>query len=373
MHDHVVSFRADVDICGTANTLVRTSIEPLQRSYGWDQPEVRGARNTMHMVHTAVTHETGLDWPRNGGDMYLVTAANATNRWGETRAYRILPGTGMGNPAHLTILNSTTLARSAAWSARDLWVLRNHPASEPASAHHLNYLEPLDPLVDFGRMLDDEPVEQEDLVLYFNLGGHHVPSSQDVPNTLMHTSASSVLFMPFNYFDHDVSRGARQGVRIDRRPRRGQRKDKTPLAAEAKEDIRRRDEAASGSGGGSGSDNAIDMVTDKTIGTDRDVDRDTARDADGDRDSDGDGDGVSYFGARYTSPVLVDKAMLSPDLGHYMKEREDGQAEGEAEWVPARNNVGGGLLGLFVGKERQRRPEDNKGSGSGSGSGRLDW
>jgi hypothetical protein len=277
------------------------------------------------MVHSAVTHETGLDWPRNSGEMYLMTAPNATNRWGETRAYRILPGTGMGNPAHLTILNSTTLGRSASWSAFDFWVLKNHPTSEPASAHHLNYLQPLDPLVDFERMVDDEPIEEEDLVLYFNLGGHHVPSSQDVPNTLMHTSASSVMFVPFNYFDHDVSRAARQGVRVDRR--RQEKPDTKP-----KEDVRVRV-----------------RHRDKTESA---------------------GDGISYFGARYTAPVVVDEAMLSPDLSHYMKEREDGQDDGdkEGEWVPKRNEVGGGLLGLFVGKERpQPQREDEKEKG------RLDW
>ncbi|KIX05692.1 uncharacterized protein Z518_03664 [Rhinocladiella mackenziei CBS 650.93] len=352
MHDHVVSFRADLDICGTQNTLVRTSIEPVTQSYFWDPPEVLGPRNTMHMVHSPVTRETGLNWPRNSGEMYLVTAPNATNKWGETRAYRVLPGTGMGNPVHLTILDSTALGRSAAWSASDLWVLKNHPDSEPASAHHLNYLEPLDPLVDFGRMLDDESIEDEDLVLYFNLGGHHVPSSQDVPNTLMHTSASSMVFMPFNYFDDDVSRGLRQGVRVDRRPKPKQKASEVDKqngceqgqAQSAKdmdkEEIRRatRPRRATASGK---EENEYDAGGNAV-------------------DSDGE-DGVSYFGARYTGPVMVSQDMLSPDLSHYMQERDGEDHDGE--WKTVRNRVGGGLLGLFVGKERDGGQED----------GRLDW
>lgn len=323
MHDHVVSFRADLDICGTANTLVRTSIEPLQRTYDWDKPEVADVRNTMHMVHTPVTHEVGLNWPKNSAEMYLITSPNATNKWGEVRSYRILPGTGMGNPAHLTILNSTTLGRSAAWSSSDLWVLKNHPSTEPASAHHLNYIEPLTPLVDFAKMVDEEPIEEEDLVLYFNLGGHHVPSSQDVPNTLMHTSASSVLFMPFNYFDEDVSRAVRQGVRIDRRPGTGKKNLKVGEGEKEKEEIRR--------------SNRLDIVAENKK----------------------EDQGVSYFGASYTAPILVSEDQLSPDLSHYMKERGEGEGGG---WKTVRNNVGGGLLGLFVGKERgegqERRPLD---------------
>lgn len=293
----------------------------------------------MHMEHTAVTHETGLNWPRNSGEMYLITAPNATtNKWGEVRSYRILPGTGMGNPVHLTIENSTALSASAAWSTSDLWILRNHPDTEPAAAHHLNYLSPGTPLVDFAAMVDGEAIEEEDLVVYFNLGGHHVPSSQDVPNTLMHTSASSVLFMPFNYFDDDVSRYVRQGVRIDRRRQSGAEEKKTE-----KDEIRRSSRP-------------------KTHSTDRELE--------------GEADGITYFGARYTSPVTVPLHALSPDLSHYMKERDDGEGE---HWKTVRNHVGGGLLGLFVGKERiEDRDRDGDGDGKGGGnkgdSGRrFDW
>jgi primary-amine oxidase len=41
-----------------------------------------------------------------------------------------------------------------------------------------------------------------------------VPHSGDIPNTLMHTSASSVMFTPFNFHDSDPTRLSAQGVRI---------------------------------------------------------------------------------------------------------------------------------------------------------------
>lgn len=53
-----------------------------------------------------------------------------------------------------------------------------------------------------------------DLVVYFNLGAHHLPHSGDLPNTLMHTSASSVMFIPHNFGDRDASRESVQGVRL---------------------------------------------------------------------------------------------------------------------------------------------------------------
>jgi primary-amine oxidase len=52
-------------------------------------------------------------------------------------------------------------------------------------------------------------------VIFFNLGMHHVPHSGDIPNTLMHTSSSSVMFTPFNFHNRDPSRLNSQGVQLD--------------------------------------------------------------------------------------------------------------------------------------------------------------
>lgn len=52
-------------------------------------------------------------------------------------------------------------------------------------------------------------------VIYFNLGAHHIPHASDIPNTLEHTSATSIMFTPHNFFDRDVSRKAVSGVRIN--------------------------------------------------------------------------------------------------------------------------------------------------------------
>ncbi|KAH9824582.1 Membrane primary amine oxidase, partial [Teratosphaeria destructans] len=216
MHDHVINFKADMDVAGPANDMVRLAIEPITKAFEWDQPEVK-ARNTMHLVEYPVSHETGLDWPKNSGEFYLVYSASEKNAWGERKGYRVTSGTGMGNPPHLTILNSTTLGDSARWAEQDLWVVRRKD-TEPRSADPLNYFAPHDPLIDFARIADGESLAHGgkdeydgDLVVYFNVGAHHVPHSGDVPNTLMHTSASSVLFVPHNLHDRDPSRASAQG------------------------------------------------------------------------------------------------------------------------------------------------------------------
>ena len=161
IHDHVLNFKADMDVAGTANTLMRVGIEPVSKEYPWDD-ERTAPRHTMHLVEHSVEQESGLNWPGNSREMYIVQNQNATNAWGEKRGYRIAPGTGMGTPSHLTILNSTTMGKSAEWASRDLWAVRQKD-TEPKSASPLNYLDPLDPLVDFSKHVDGEAIVQEDL------------------------------------------------------------------------------------------------------------------------------------------------------------------------------------------------------------------
>lgn len=158
MHDHVINFKADLDIAGTSNTLSRVSIAPITKRYCWhDSP-----RNTMHLTHSSIEIETGLNWLPNAGAMYVVLNDDSSNAWGERRGYRITPGTGMGSPPHLTIENSTTLGKTALWSTHDLWVLRAKDV-ERRSASEYNAMEPHDPILDFAKMVDGEDIVQEDL------------------------------------------------------------------------------------------------------------------------------------------------------------------------------------------------------------------
>jgi primary-amine oxidase len=209
MHDHEINFKADFDIAGTENTLYRVNVAPFHNNYEWEDVH----RSTMRLIHQVIDKESGLNWPANSGAMYVLLNNESTNVWGEKRGYRITPGTGMGTPPHLTIHESTAMSKSASWAYNDLWVLKHHD-HERRSASEYNAMEPEDPLIDFDKMVDGEATVQEDLVVYFNLGSHHVPHSGDVPNTLMHTSASSVMFVPMNFHDRDPSRDRAQGVKL---------------------------------------------------------------------------------------------------------------------------------------------------------------
>lgn len=159
LHDHVINFKADFDILGQHNTLVSVDIEPTIAEYPWSPGE---QRKTMKLTQRTVETEAGLNWPANSASHLVVVNNNSLNAWGGRRGYRIMPGSGIGAPAHLTFQGSETLGRAAEWAQKDLWVSKQKDTEVRSSTPASNSIAQ-DPMIDFGKFIDGEGVVQEDL------------------------------------------------------------------------------------------------------------------------------------------------------------------------------------------------------------------
>ncbi|KAL9617134.1 MAG: hypothetical protein Q9160_008077 [Pyrenula sp. 1 TL-2023] len=212
VHDHVLNFKADLDVAGSSNVFEAISLREKEVEYPW-APDTK--RRTMTLEKSVLPDESqaSLNWAANAASVYVVGNRGAQNAYGENRAYRVMPGSGIGSPVHLTTRKSSTLRNIASWAEYDLHVTKQKD-TEPRSSSPLNFLTPNEPLVQFDQFLDGESLIDEDLVLWFNLGTHHLPTTADIPVTLMTTSASSVIITPFNYFDNDRSRKFAAGKTI---------------------------------------------------------------------------------------------------------------------------------------------------------------
>lgn len=168
MHDHVLNFKADFDILGTANTIQLMTNTPVTTTYPWSGNKTR---NTMKLTRSFIESEdeSRLNWDQNGQTQFLVVNQDEKNQYGELRGYRVLPFTGT---AHLTIQNSSNLVNSAHWAEHDIQVTRQKD-TEPKSSHAYNTQDVNDPPVNFAEFFDGESLSQEDLVVWFNLGMHH--------------------------------------------------------------------------------------------------------------------------------------------------------------------------------------------------------
>ncbi|KAH8152383.1 uncharacterized protein LAJ45_03223 [Morchella importuna] len=209
MHDHVLNFKADIDVLGVKNTFEKVAIVSDTVDYVWSPIP----RNTMRLERSFVENEDDgkINWPTNSAAMYVVVNTDEPNIYGEYPGYRILPGSG--SPIHLTIQNSSNLLNSAEFGTHHLYVTKQKD-TEPRSAAAANSMDLGDPLVNFGNFFDSESLAQEDIVVWFNLGMHHVPHTGDLPNTVFTTGQSSVFLSPHNYLLGDPSRFTSQQVEV---------------------------------------------------------------------------------------------------------------------------------------------------------------
>lgn len=210
MHDHVFNFKADFDVLGRANTVQLTKVAPIVKTYSWSGGE---QRNSMRLERSTVLSEdtSSLNWEPNDQTMLVVQNQDEKNDFGEYRGWRIHKGAGA---SHLTIDDSPVLANAVHWAKHDVHITAQHDF-EPRSAHALNAFDVYDPPVNFKQFFNGEPLEQTDLVVWFNLGMHHVPTTSDLPNTLTTVGHSSIKFLPHNLFSAGQSRQTINRIRVN--------------------------------------------------------------------------------------------------------------------------------------------------------------
>ncbi|KAF9234360.1 copper amine oxidase [Melanogaster broomeanus] len=197
LHDHVINYKVDLDVAGSANSLQKTTTSQEVITQPWFDDDWGNEVIQQTITREYITSEDDalLKFPANFQGGYAIVNQEETNKWGTVRGYAIHPGY---SPIHNTVVGSKRLLNNANWARYNL-------ATEPASSSVWNLNLPGAPPVDFHKFFDGENITQEDLVAWINVGMHHLPQSEDAPNTRTNTAASSFFLTPLNYFDHDVS------------------------------------------------------------------------------------------------------------------------------------------------------------------------
>lgn len=211
VHDHVLTFKADLDIYGEKNSVQKVEFVPAKEKYPWSDGQ---SRNTMKIAKSFIKNErdASLNWAPNDATIFAVVNKGSPNKYGEAPGYRVKRSSGV---SHLTIKDSPLAGKAANFAEHDLYITKQKD-TEPRAADRNNAYDIEDPLVDFSKFLDGDSLDQEDLVLWFNLGMHHVPHTGDLPNTMMSTAHSSIRLEPFNYLLNDPSVATSQQVKIDK-------------------------------------------------------------------------------------------------------------------------------------------------------------
>ncbi|CAO2648787.1 Nn.00g097360.m01.CDS01 [Neocucurbitaria sp. VM-36] len=207
LHDHVLTFKADLDVMGRQNTLQKIDFVTESTDYPWSQGKIH---DTFKASRSFLSKESSVSWADNDAAIFAIVNKDSPNRFGEFPGYRIKRSAGT---SHFTTGNSTNTRKAAASAYHDFYITKQKD-TEPRAADSYNQFAPEDPLVDFTRFFNDESIEQEDVVVWFNLGMHHMPHTGDLPNTMFTAAHSAIRFEPLNYLDGDPSVASNQQVRV---------------------------------------------------------------------------------------------------------------------------------------------------------------
>ncbi|KAJ3097383.1 hypothetical protein HDU96_000412 [Phlyctochytrium bullatum] len=201
VHDHILNFKLDLDILGTANSFETTEIGVEEVTFPW---LLEGQKLVQKKLdHVIAQTEFGLEtMPPNAlGSHWKFINPAKKNRWGNSRGYRIMAA----NPMKNIVQGNTLSLKNANWAKYFIAVTKRKDEEQSASDNY-NYYLPTNPPLDFDSYLNGESIVNEDLVAWVNLGNHHVPRAEDAPVTLTSASRGSIMVTPFHYFDEMATR-----------------------------------------------------------------------------------------------------------------------------------------------------------------------
>jgi primary-amine oxidase len=196
-HDHFLSLRLDVDIDGSANTLVRESLKPQLL------PGTTGRRSLWHLVKQDVDAEGPLTGNEHGdGQLWRIINPNLTNRLGQHPGYELRPDHWV-----TSLLSQEDLAQQrAAFSAAALWITAYDPRELYAAGPYPNQSGGGGGLPAYAAR--HRAIVNADIVLWYTMGFHHMPRAEDWP--VLPTMWHSVSLVPYGFFDRNPALDAKQ-------------------------------------------------------------------------------------------------------------------------------------------------------------------
>ncbi|KAK7496909.1 hypothetical protein BaRGS_00011889 [Batillaria attramentaria] len=211
IHHHMFHFKADLDILGTANryeTLDITTEEVNLKQIGPKAKyrQTRLDRNLRKREMEAV-YDFNFDHPK----YHIVHNQRYTTKYGVPRAFRL----------HLEGMSKQMLPpdvdneRSLPWARHQLAVTVQKDDERVSSSPYAMF-DSLDPVVNFTSFFsDDQNVVDKDLVYWIALGTHHIPHTEDLPNTPTVDGHLAFFLLPYNYFPECPSVSSRDNIRVD--------------------------------------------------------------------------------------------------------------------------------------------------------------
>jgi len=201
-HDHYFNFRLDLDVDGPANSVNRDVYRPVRLPPG-------SPRRSLYVVERQIAEtETTATVDTHRAPVRLrVINEHVTNGVGNPASYEVLAV----NHARLLLDPEDWPARRAAFLRHDLWVTPFQAEERYAGGQYMLGSRGDDGLAVWAAK--DRAIRNQDVVVWVNLGMHHLTRAEDLPVTP--TMWQSFRLRPHDFFDRNPA--------IDLRPEAGGR------------------------------------------------------------------------------------------------------------------------------------------------------
>ena len=203
-HDHFFSIRLDIDVDGQKNRFVRDKLVPERLDGDSKRRSIWVTERDVARTDSEARYRLSFDKP----SLWRVESSTRKSALGYATSYALKPA---GNARPLVDEDDTALMR-AQFANYHLWVTPFSADEQWAGGHYSNQSSPGKGLPEWTK--DGRDIEDADIVLWYTLGFHHIPSSEDWP--VYNLGWNSLTLRPYNFFDAnpamDLPEGAGSGT-----------------------------------------------------------------------------------------------------------------------------------------------------------------
>jgi Cu2+-containing amine oxidase len=204
IHDHIISFKVDVDIVNSSNTLVVDKVELDAREVDWGFSKPGQLQYTKKLVQEVVESEDDAAFviDPTKPKVFAIINEEAPNSWGTPRGYRL----SVNTPFYQILPPDAPQNVGADWTKYNLAVTKRKDSEPSVSDIYLGAQPDLDTDRSLSKFMDGEAIRGEDLVAWVGIGLYHLPISEDAPSVNIGANKLSFTLKPYNFNDGDAIR-----------------------------------------------------------------------------------------------------------------------------------------------------------------------
>ena len=203
-HQHFFNFRLDTMLDGVKNSVVET--ETFAEPESPNNPYSNAFYPVSRIFQTEQEAVRQMDFATQR--TWKVINKNSKNFVNQPVGYKIMPGENCLPYAH----SSASVLKRAGFLKNHLYVTKYNPEEMYASGRYPNQHKGGDGLSTYAEQ--NRPVDDEDIVVWYTMGHHHITRTEDWP--VMPTAYINFSLKPVGFFDRnpalDVPRSKKDGA-----------------------------------------------------------------------------------------------------------------------------------------------------------------